>query len=201
MSTNKKQSAEIFTEEEVKEVALLKKKTILKNEFLDTLYYVFFILHFFTSIFIDLCGLIGIEKMVTKNLILSYIANYNDFLLFERPTWFKVLIFIETVVQVPMFMWFFTIFNRYYDEKKKHCFTVLVKKENLFRLKQWRPLIRKVLKLYAVLASTTTAYCCYVIYTQGHYPGTVIPLTLTDTYKLIALYSPMVYIPLGLLVF
>lgn len=190
-----------FTDEEIKEVAILKEKTILKNEFLDNLYYVFFIAHFFTSVFIDLSGLIGIERMYTKNLILSYISKYNDFLLFERPDWFRFLILIETIVQVPMFMWFFTIFNRYYDEKKRHCFTVVVKRENLFRLKSWRPIIRKFLKLYALLASSTTAYCCYIIYTQGHYPGTSTPLTSEDTYKLIALYSPMIYIPLGLLFF
>ncbi|XBW38325.1 hypothetical protein QEN19_003914 [Hanseniaspora menglaensis] len=201
MSSNTKEADQTFTKEESEEVAILKEQTILKNEFLDNFYYVFFIVHFFTSLFIDLSGLIGIERMYTKNLILNYISTYNDFLLFERPAWFKFLIFMETVIQVPMFMWFFTIFNRFYDEKKKHCFTVLIKKENLFRLKTWRPIIRKVLKVYGLIASSTTAYCCYIIFTQGHYPATSIPLSSIDTYKLIALYSPMIYIPLGLLLF
>ena len=198
-TTEKKLPADKFTQEEIDEVNELKQKTIMKSEFVDNFYYAFFIIHFFVSLFIDLSGLVGIERMYTKDLIYNYIKTYNDFLLFERPTWFRVFIFIETVVQIPMFMWFFTIFNRFYDEKKKHCFTVLVKRENLFRLKTWRPIIRVVLRIYSVLASSTTAYCCYVIYTQGHYPGTSTTLTDIDTYKLLALYSPMIYIPLGIL--
>ncbi|KAL6941881.1 hypothetical protein ACO0QE_003042 [Hanseniaspora vineae] len=175
------------------------KKQYLLSKFADNFYYYFFIIHFFISVFVDSCGVIGIENMYTKNIIEKYISSYNDYLLFERPTWFKNLIYLEIFTQIPMFLWFFTMFNRFYDELNKQTFTEEVTKQNKARIHEWRKFIRFFLKIYGLMASASTAYCIYEIYLNGHYPGTAMPLDLNDRLKLISMYAPMVYIPGGLL--
>ncbi|KAH3903078.1 Ema19p SCDLUD_000689 [Saccharomycodes ludwigii] len=174
-------------------------KNSIISPFWDNFYYVYFILHFFTTVLADSSAVLPKNLVYFSSFLDKYSYEVDDFLMIERPQWFRVLVWIELCFQAPLFLWFFNMINRYYDEWKKFASSEEAKlniKKNAFQLAS---LIKFMMRIYGVLATTTTLYCIYVIYTTGHYPNTDIPLPMSNKLKLICIYSPFALIPSKLL--
>lgn len=135
-------------------------------------YYFYFLLHIPITVLIDSAVVIPPKFRIAGWLLESHIARYHDFLLWDRPTWLKIFVLLELVVQLPLFFHFA-------KQLRQNCVP------------------RGTLKLYGILASTTTLVCIGAIL-EGHYPDTAIPLSPLDKLRLVGVYLPTFLLPFRL---
>ncbi|CDF90900.1 ZYBA0S09-00276g1_1 [Zygosaccharomyces bailii CLIB 213] len=135
-------------------------------------FYFYFLLHIPITILIDSAVVIPPKFRIAGWLLERHIAQNNDFLLCDRPMWLQVFVALELTVQLPLFFQFAKQLRR-------------------------NSVPRRSLKLYGLLASTTTLVCIGAIL-EGHYPGTAIPMTSLDKGKLVCVYLPTFLLPFRL---
>lgn len=142
------------------------------SRFQINFFYCYFLIHIPITLLIDSAIVLPPKLHIAGSLLSKQIQDNNDFLLWDRPLWLQAFVFLELTVQLPLFVQFVKQLHRNYVDSGS-------------------------LRLYGVLASTTTLVCIGAIL-EGHYPGTVIPLSASDKFKLVSIYFPTFIIPFRL---
>ncbi|QLL31773.1 hypothetical protein HG536_0B06410 [Torulaspora globosa] len=160
--------------------------------FQRSLYYYYFLLHIPITLLIDSQVVIPERYHPASALFRWHIAQNNDFLLQEKPTWLYNFVLIELVLQLPLFFYFANGLRPTQattDQTKLAKAAASSKEKNLYR---W-------LRIYGWNASLSTLICMITIYQRGYYPSTpLVPLVYEDKIRLILVYLPTFLLPLRL---
>lgn len=152
-------------------------------------YYYYFLLHIPITLLIDSSVVVPPKYHPASRLVEWHIAQNNDFLLWEKPTWLYWFVVIELVFQLPLFVKFALALRpgQVSGEQEKDQ---KLQKEN--RLNKW-------LRLYGSNASLTTLICMITIWQRGYHPfAPSEALATAEKVQLILVYLPTFLIPLRL---
>ncbi|GAV54834.1 hypothetical protein ZYGR_0AS01570 [Zygosaccharomyces rouxii] len=142
------------------------------SSFQINFFYYYFLLHIPITLLIDSAVVLPPKFHIAGWLLSKQIEDNNDFLLWDRPLWLQAFVTLELAVQLPLFFQFVKQLRQNHVDSGS-------------------------LRLYGVLASTTTLVCIGAIL-EGHYPGSSIPLSAADKFKLVGIYFPTFIIPFRL---
>lgn len=152
-------------------------------------YYYYFLLHIPITLLIDSSVVIPPQYHPAAKLVEWHIAQNNDFLLWEKPTWLYWFVVVELVCQLPLFVKF-ALELRTTQAEKGHEKAYKLGKER--RLYNW-------LRFYGLNASLTTLICMITIWQRGYRPfSPAEALTLVEKVQLLLVYLPTLLIPLRL---
>ncbi|ODV58684.1 Ema19p ASCRUDRAFT_28551, partial [Ascoidea rubescens DSM 1968] len=154
---------------------------------IDSFYYYYFLIHIPITILVD--ANIVLPKQYQIGFFLNYHIKQNkDFLLVDIPTWLKAAGWIELIFQLPFFFISLHYFSFLTTRPKKK----LKKSDSKKKLAKYYVYCL----IYAVIASSTTLFCIYEIYSKS--PSE--QFTLQDKSKLILYYLPTFLIPTYMMV-
>lgn len=154
-------------------------------------YYYYFIIHIVITVCID-SFVVFSDGHPFQKLIGWHIAQNNDFLLWERPSWLYWFVVFELIFQLPLFFIFAKVArNEVNDWDREEG-----KARSFERIRRWSPWLRA----YGYNASLTSLACIIAVIVRGYYPGSPsIPLSNLDKTKLVSFYAPTFLIPLRLI--
>ncbi|CAL9729455.1 hypothetical protein MOUN0_G07206 [Monosporozyma unispora] len=131
----------------------------------------YFIIHIPITIFIDSSVVLGDRFPVWTSLVKWHCQQNNDILLIEKPNWLWWFVLVELVFQLPLFFYFVMNWSILTQPKSQSTHTMA-----------------RLLKLYGLEASLTTAICIIAIWSRND-------ITLLHQLQLTSVYLPTFLIP------
>lgn len=160
--------------------------------FQRSLYYYYFLLHIPITILIDSQVVIPPQYHPASALAEWHVKQNNDFLLQEKPTWLYYFVWLELVLQLPLFFYFAR------GLRPSNVTTIKTKASKAANAASEKSLNRW-LRIYGWNASLSTLISMITIYQRGYYPSQpLVPLSSDDRLKLILVYFPTFLLPLRL---
>ncbi|KAK6198027.1 transmembrane protein 6/97 [Scheffersomyces amazonensis] len=143
---------------------------------LDTFYLAYYIIHIPITILIDSSIIVPTKYLlpVSQHILDFHISTNHDFLLVEKPLWFKISGLLELTFQLPLF--FYLAWSLWNNRKSINYYVFSI--------------------IYGFNAAFTTLLCLAAVYNDGPAFG----LTSPQILNLMAVYSPYLGIPLLILV-
>ncbi|KAL3228479.1 putative membrane protein [Nakaseomyces bracarensis] len=167
----------------------------------EKLYYYYSLVHIPITVLIDSSVVVPEKFQLLPGLVRFHVEQNHDYLLYEKPAVLRCFVWLELIVQLPLFVYFAWEFRQLWSlrgQDKKLAKDGVVSDVGSQIESRTRRLYR-LLYLYGVNAASTTLWCIYMVCMHGYYPATGEPLSTPDLVNLVFVYLPTFIIPARLI--
>lgn len=137
----------------------------------EKLYYYYALIHIPITVLVDSSVVVPERWQLLPSLVKFHVEQNNDYLLYEKPALLQLFVWLELVVQLPLFFYFAHQFRQLWRLRETKALVGDDKSVSHELVSRSRAL-RRYLFIYGVNASMTTLWCIYMVCVHGYYPYT-----------------------------